>query len=79
LQIVYVLACKMHLQPQEAPMRDLSPVDELAELRAEIARLQQREAALCAMLEHSPAPPVRVRAGWPIRIAAHLRTSGARA
>ena len=43
----------------------LSPADELAELRAEIARLQRREAALQAMLEGLPQGPPP-RQGWPI-------------
>lgn len=40
-----------------------SPYDELARLRAEIARLQAREVVLAARLAPRAAP----RAGWPIR------------
>lgn len=53
-------------------MRRLNPADELAEIRAEIARLQRREAALEAAILRDPpvaggAQPVPLRPGWPIR------------
>ena len=53
-------------------MRDLSPIDELIELRSEIARLKRREAVLCAMVEGGPAVP-SARAGWPIRMSGHMQ------
>ena len=43
----------------------LTLADELAEIRAEITRLQQRESRLQAMAEDLPAIPV-FRRGWPI-------------
>lgn len=43
----------------------LTLADELAEIRAEIARLQQREARLKALAENLPPIPV-FRRGWPI-------------
>lgn len=50
-------------------MQNLSPADELCEIRAALARLKAREASLCATLQQAvqnpgqPAP----RPGWPIR------------
>lgn len=43
----------------------LSLADELAEIRAEIGRLQQRETRLQALAEDLPPIPV-FRRGWPI-------------
>ncbi len=43
----------------------MSSADELAELRAEITRLQAREAVLLARAAPQPGPPPRP--GWPIR------------
>ncbi|MBL9074822.1 hypothetical protein [Tabrizicola sp.] len=43
----------------------LSLADELADLRAEIARLQQRETRLQRLADDMPAIPV-FRRGWPI-------------
>lgn len=43
----------------------LTLADELAEIRAEITRLQQRESRLQAMAEDLPTIPV-FRRGWPI-------------
>ncbi len=43
----------------------LSITDELANIRAEIARLQQRETRLQALADDLPAIPV-FRRGWPI-------------
>ncbi|MBN8630277.1 MAG: hypothetical protein J0L76_05430 [Rhodobacterales bacterium] len=43
----------------------LSLTDELAEIRAEIARLQQREIRLQALADDLPAIPV-FRRGWPM-------------
>lgn len=43
----------------------LSLTDELADIRAEIVRLQQRESRLKALAEDMPAIPV-FRRGWPI-------------
>jgi hypothetical protein len=59
-------------------MRDLSPIDELIELRSEIARLRRREATLCAMVEGGPAVPSG-RAGWPIRMSGHMQAGGVHA
>ena len=42
-------------------MQKLSPVDELAEIRAEIARLQSREAKLCTAFLNGAAQPVAGR------------------
>lgn len=50
-------------------MQSLSPADELCEIRAALARLQAREASLCAALQHAaqnPSLPIP-RPGWPIR------------
>ncbi len=47
-------------------MTKLSLTDELAELRAEIARLQQREATLSTMAKNFPVIPV-FRRGWPVQ------------
>lgn len=44
----------------------LSLADELAEIRAEIDRLQRRETALALMEHDFPVAPV-FRPGWPIR------------
>ena len=43
----------------------LSLADELADIRAEIARLQQRENRLQALADDLPVIPV-FRRGWPI-------------
>lgn len=43
----------------------LSLADELADIRAEIARLQQRESRLQALADDLPPIPV-FRRGWPI-------------
>ncbi|MFO1202966.1 MAG: hypothetical protein U1E58_10070 [Tabrizicola sp.] len=43
----------------------LTLADELAEIRAEIARLQQRETRLQALAADMPVIPV-FRRGWPI-------------
>lgn len=43
----------------------LSLADELADIRAEIARLQQRENRLQALADDMPVIPV-FRRGWPI-------------
>jgi hypothetical protein len=43
----------------------LTLVDELIEIRAEIARLKRREAVLKSMAEDLPAIPV-FRRGWPM-------------
>lgn len=47
-------------------MHKLSPADELAEIRVAMARLQQREVMLSALIDAQPAPPAH-RPGWPIR------------
>jgi hypothetical protein len=47
-------------------MHKLSPTDELADIRAEIARLRKREAVLFALIDAQPTPPAH-RPGWPIR------------
>ncbi len=47
-------------------MTRLSLADELAELRAEIARLQKREATLSTMAKNFPVIPV-FRRGWPVQ------------
>lgn len=50
-------------------MQSLSLADELSAIRIELARLQLREASLCAALQQaaqSPLLPVS-RPGWPIR------------
>ena len=44
----------------------LSLADELAEVRAEIARLKRRESVLVSMEHRFPVIPV-FRRGWPIR------------
>jgi hypothetical protein len=49
--------------PERKPL--MSSADELAELRAEITRLQAREAVLLARAAPQPGPPPRP--GWPIR------------
>ncbi len=59
-------------------MYDLSPIDELLELRAEIARLQRREATLTALVQDGTAAP-RLRAGWPIQMSRQGHSMGARA
>ncbi|MDB5660581.1 MAG: hypothetical protein JWS10_3196 [Cypionkella sp.] len=49
-------------------MQNLSPADELSEIRAAVARLKAREISLCASIEQaaqSPAPTPS-RPGWPI-------------
>ncbi len=43
----------------------LTLADELAEIRAEIARLKRRESALASIEDHFPVVPV-FRPGWPI-------------
>jgi len=43
----------------------LTLADELADIRAEIARLQQRESRLQALAEDLPSIPV-FRRGWPM-------------
>jgi hypothetical protein len=43
----------------------LTLADELAEIRAEIARLKRRESALASIEHHFPVVPV-FRRGWPI-------------
>jgi hypothetical protein len=55
------------------PIPDL--MSDLAELRAEIARLQRREAALSARVEVAQDGGTLPRPGWPI---ARCQTSGAR-
>lgn len=47
----------------------LALADELAEIRAEIARLERREAALASIEHRFPAVPV-FRRGWPVNITA---------
>jgi hypothetical protein len=47
-------------------MHKLSPTDELADIRAEIARLRKREAVFFALIDAQPTPPAH-RPGWPIR------------
>jgi hypothetical protein len=47
-------------------MHKPSPADELAEVRAELARLRKREAMLSALIDATPALPAQ-RPGWPIR------------
>lgn len=45
-----------------------TPSDELAEVRAQIARLRAREAELSSLLLLLPSEPLpRTRPGWPIR------------
>lgn len=51
-------------------MTRLALSDELAELRAEIARLKRREATLAAMAHDFPVIPV-FRRGWPLRREGH--------
>ncbi|WP_156317288.1 hypothetical protein [Cypionkella psychrotolerans] len=55
-------------------MQNLSPADELCEIRAAVARLQAREASLCAVLQQAAQNPSRPipRPGWPIRREAAL-------
>ena len=50
-------------------MQNLSPADELCEIRAAVARLQAREASLCATLQNAAQTPTlpTPRPGWPIR------------
>jgi hypothetical protein len=48
-------------------MLKISLIDELAEVRAEIARLRKREEKLTALADSRPLIPVFRRAGWPIR------------
>ena len=55
----------------------LSLAEELADIRAEIARLQRREATLKALADEMPPIPV-FRPGWPILRAA-ARADGIRA
>ncbi|MES2434477.1 MAG: hypothetical protein V4586_11710 [Pseudomonadota bacterium] len=55
-------------------MQNLSPADELSEIRASLARLQAREANLCAVLAQAaqnPSLPIPCP-GWPIRREAAL-------
>ena len=55
-------------------MQNLSPADELCEIRAALARLHAREANLCAVLQQAaqtPSLPIP-RPGWPIRREAAL-------
>lgn len=47
-------------------MHRLSPADELAEIRAKIARLRKREAILNGLIDAQPMLPIQ-RPGWPIR------------
>ncbi len=47
-------------------MTKLSIAEELAELRAEIARLQKREETLASMSKNFPVIPV-FRRGWPVQ------------
>lgn len=47
-------------------MHKLSPADELAEIRAEIAKLKAREARLMLMADR-PIELPQMRPGWPIR------------
>ncbi|MCB6176794.1 hypothetical protein LHP98_01460 [Rhodobacter sp. Har01] len=45
-----------------------APADELADVRAQIARLRSREVALSAQLLLTPLAPLRSpRPGWPIQ------------
>lgn len=46
-------------------MTRLALTDELAEIRAEIARLQKREETLATMAKNFPVIPV-FRRGWPL-------------
>ncbi|MDP3265161.1 MAG: hypothetical protein U1E06_20735 [Tabrizicola sp.] len=46
-------------------MTRLALADELAEIRAEIARLQKREETLATMAKNFPVIPV-FRRGWPL-------------
>jgi hypothetical protein len=48
-------------------MRNLGPVEELAAIRAEIARLEARAATLRALIQNAAAPLSPLRPGWPIR------------
>ncbi|NUB43607.1 hypothetical protein GEU84_004355 [Fertoebacter nigrum] len=48
-------------------MRNLGPADELAAIRAEIARLEARADTLRALLQTAAAPLSPTRPGWPIR------------
>lgn len=48
-------------------MQSLSPADELCEIRAAVARLQAREASLCAALQQQTPSLPKPRPGWPIR------------
>ena len=49
----------------------LSLADELAEIRAEIARLKRRESALASLEHRFPVVPV-FRRGWPVRREGHV-------
>ena len=50
-------------------MQNLSPADELSEIRATLLRLKAREACLCAALQQAAqnTAPLIPRPGWPIR------------
>jgi hypothetical protein len=52
----------------------MAPADELAEIRAEIARLKLREARLVEEVAENAVKPL-VRAGWPIVRQASSRTA----
>ncbi len=48
-------------------MRNLGPADELAAIRAEIARLEARADTLRTLLHNAADPQSPLRPGWPIR------------
>jgi hypothetical protein len=55
----------------------LTLADELVEIRAEISRLQRREASLQRLADDLPPIPVFRRGGWPILRAATSSTVSA--
>ncbi|NJM84302.1 MAG: hypothetical protein HC844_19295 [Tabrizicola sp.] len=48
-------------------MYPLNPVDELVEIRAQIARLKRRETMLLAQIAEDDTGAPRARPGWPIQ------------